>query len=67
MAARLVYTDPAGSWFFYDGMTRRGVHGGEPQLLADLGLVPQADVTAPKWLPANILALIPVDPAYPAA
>jgi hypothetical protein len=43
------------------------VHVVDPHLPAALGLVPQADVTAPKWLPANILALIPVDPAYPAA
>jgi hypothetical protein len=65
--SRLIYADPNGSWYLYDGYRKRPVHPGEPQTLADLGFVPQADATAPKWVSPAELATIPNDPTYPVA
>jgi hypothetical protein len=62
---QLVFSDATGdTWFVTDGIHRRPLAAGEPQLLVDLGLItPERDVWGnirPKWISGASLARIPL-------
>lgn len=62
---QIVFSDATGdTWFVTDGLHRRPLAAGEPQLLVDLGLLtPQRDAWGnirPKWISGAHLARIPL-------
>jgi hypothetical protein len=62
---QFVFSEATGdTWFVTDGIHRRPLASGEPQLMVDLGLVtPERDVFGnirPKWISSASLARIPL-------
>lgn len=60
MALALITTSGTTAWWAYDGMSKRMLAPGEPQLLVDLGLIrPETLAAGVKWLAPDLVNAIP--------
>jgi murein DD-endopeptidase MepM/ murein hydrolase activator NlpD len=51
MRIALITTTGTSAWAATDGLRKRILAPGEPQILADLGLIDQSQVATAKWIP----------------